>query len=488
MNKNWNYAISEQYEPILISLPLPGFAKKSYAGQAWCSVCHSPEGDGGSVLRNLLSKMYRTIKQINFLVPFFILFSFIQSTPLLIRSTQQQKPKLIVGLIQPSAQLKEIATLVKDDLSCMQMKKSGFNITIQEFDGVPNKKVFRKLYDDGYALALFMTEKDGGVQWHVYDCLQTKMMAGKKVAFSDSIPATAHFVADKAWHALTGQEGIFSTTIAYCKERHEDNRYFKDIFVQNPFTAQFAPVVHGGKPLAPRWNHDPNHPLLLYSEATPSNIRLMSVTLDGNRKIVSNFDGLNILPSFSPDGHKVAYCFSYEGKSQIFCYSFDPITKKSRLKRITHNMGNNVSPTLRDNGDIIFCSDYQTKAPQVYYYHADSGSIERLTTGGYCAAPSFCEQNQRIAYCKMINGVSQICMYDLKTKKDLQITHDIGCKDECSWSPCGNYLVYAYEKDRAKRIAIMNLITREQTFLTNSKDLCCYPSWSPQYNQYVAFK
>jgi TolB protein len=402
-----------------------------------------------------------------------------------VRSKNQQKTKLVLCLIKPDERMKRIAFVIQRDLQCNAMQKLGFRVSAEEMQAIPDKNYFKEQHKKGNSLALLISDSPEGIQWRLYDCRQANQIAGKLVAHVESLAGTGHFVSDKVWQALTGQEGIFSTMIAYCKERHEANHFFKDIYVQNPFTKERIKLVEGGKPLAPRWNLDLKNPMLLYSEATPSNIRLMSSTMNGKRSVVSNFEGLNMLPSFSRDGTKVVYCFTHEGKTQLFSYGFDKRLRKPALFRITNNQGNNTSPTLRDNGDVIFCSDFETKAPQLYYYHADSKITERLTQGGYCAAPAFNKKTERIAYSKMVSGTPQLFVYDLKTKKHEQVTFGKGIKDECSWSPCGNYLVYAYELQGRRRVAMMNLIVKEQTFLTDESEHCCYPSWSPQYKSYI---
>ncbi|GAH05844.1 unnamed protein product, partial [marine sediment metagenome] len=51
--------------------------------------------------------------------------------------------------------------------------------------------------------------------------------------------------------------------------------------------------------VTPRWNNDPANPLIFYSEHTNENVRLMVADMKGRRRIVSNFDGLNMLSSYS---------------------------------------------------------------------------------------------------------------------------------------------------------------------------------------------
>ena len=396
---------------------------------------------------------------------------------------QQEKMKLLIGLINPNETLSALATILTSDLCCGQQKLSGFNVQQRVFEKTPSKKILKELGQEGFPLVIFLQEipNRSVLEWRMYDPLHAVMQKGKRMPLEQvNVAKTAHTLADTLWLVLTGQEGIFSTTIAYCLEMVKDKHISSDIYVGKPYNDTDAQLlVKGGKLLAPRWNKNSQHPLLLYSEITPSNIRLMSSTMDKKRRLVSNFDGLNMLPFFSSDGKKVAYCASYKGTSQIYCTSLDMQNKKRITQRLTHNAGNNTSPTLRDNGDIIFCSDFETKAPQLYYLHGSDGALERLSQSGYCACPNFSEKNGKIAYCKLVDATMQLFLYDLKTKQHKQLTFNKGNKDECCWSPCGNYLAFSVDENASSRIALLNLITQEQVFLTNAQQRCTYPSWSP---------
>lgn len=403
-----------------------------------------------------------------------------------IEQPHYQKMKILFCLLKPTQQLREVCTVIQAQLLCPLQKKSGFEVVMQEQDVFATKEQFNTYYKQGFALVVFFNCKKTSLCWRIYDTSQATMVAGKKIEFHD-IESTGRVIADALWQELTGQEGIFSTYIAYCKELHnkENNHYFKNIYLKHPFDTQAVLLVQGGKPLAPRWNNDPLHPLLLYSETTPTNVRLMSVTMQGQRRVISNFEGLNMLPSFSQDGCRTVYCLSKNGKSQLYLYAYDKATGKASFSRKTYNEGNNVSPNLRENGDIIFCSDFKTGYPQLFYYHADSQELDQLTKGGYCSCPSFSEKTGKIAYCKIVQGVIQVFLYDIATGQDTQATFDRANKDECSWSPCGNYITYTYEQGAGRRIAVLNLITNEQFFITKAGERCSYPAWSPAYKTYL---
>lgn len=394
---------------------------------------------------------------------------------------QQQKMNLLCGLIKPTPLVKELTEYIKQDIACPQQKLMGFNTIMQEFESIPSKKICKQLANQGYSVALFFQPVGGdGLEWRLYDMGTLSMQKGKKVTINKStqLEKKAHQIADTVWELLTGQPGIFSTHISYCRERKVKNHAVTDIYYKSPTSTQQHCLVKGGKLLGPRWNNNKKNPLLLYSEVTPTNIRLMATNLQGNRSLLSNVDGLTMLPSVSDNGEYTVFCTTYKGTSQIYCSTFDQKTKRRIAYRKTHNAGNNTSPTVCNNGDIIFCSDYEMKTPQIYYLHNDTHALERITDGGYCACPHYCQKNNKIVYCKLVEGYMQLFTYDLKTKQHRQITFSKENKDECCWSPCGNYITFSVDKQKGSRIAVLNMITNEQFFITVENNSCFYPSWS----------
>lgn len=365
----------------------------------------------------------------------------------------------------------------------------GFNVSVRLLSKKPKVKEFHK----EFPIALFVSISSNReyIEWRLYDTRYEKMVHGKRFACKEYSPRLqAEHIADQIWPLLTGQEGFFSTRIAFCKEvKGSKARGVKQICLIPPYADSSLDdysllqevAVPRGKVFAPRWNTDPKNPLLLYSESTLSNVRLMSVDLHTSRKIVSNFEGLNILPTFSSDGNDVVYCISRGGKSQLYRYHYDASLKKPALQQLTHNDGNNISPTLCHNGDIIFCSDFKKKGPQICYYHHQNGDIEMLTKSGYCACPSYCEKSGLISYCKLVDGVMQLFVYSLAAKTHEQLTFDAHNKEECTWSPCGNFLAYTVDDGKTNRIALYNYVTKEHTYLTSVNEYCTYPAWSPNY-------
>lgn len=394
-----------------------------------------------------------------------------------------EKMNVLLGLMgNCSQELLEFAGIIKKDLEFT----GQFQVTVRTVVDMHAKKEITQLCVDGYSLAIFVDNaKDGAIEWRVYDTALVQMLKGEKYTKRGAVVrGWAHNVADSVWQVLTDQDGFFSTKIAYCKDvKQTKKRKVKYVCVadydgSNEQVLVNAPTVN----IAPRWNNDIQNPLLFYSDYTNSNVRLIAVNMKKQRKVASNYDGINMLPAFSGDGKRVVYCASKgKGNCQLYYY------ENSQIKQITKNAGNNVSPTFAgDKNKILFCSDFQTGQPQVYCYDLNTQALARITDGGYCASPCYCSKNDMLVYSKKINGVMQLMMYDTVLKQHSQLTFDAGHKEESSWSPCGNFLLYSVESQGKSRIVQLNMLTHEQKNITTESAVCTYPAWSPVYEQFVA--
>ncbi len=409
-----------------------------------------------------------------------------------VHASSHAKVPLIIGIKGVhDDDLQKIGQLLEKDL----IFSGQFTVTMQTFDQTLTKSTIKNLFKKAYPIAVFLNYTDGtrdAIEWRVYDTMHAQMIAGKKYSKRGTIDiGWAHNVADTLWPILTGQPGFFSTKIAYCKMiPNTKGAAMKHICIADYDGSHEQILVNTPTVnIMPRWNKDNNKPLLFYSEYTNENVRMVMTDMKGARQITSNGDGINMLASFSDDGKKVVYCTSHDnGTCQLYYHNkkglkrliyTDPATDKALID------GNNISPCLsKDGATVYFCSDFLTGHPQIYSYHLKEGALETITSGGYCACPSYCARTNKLAYTKKINGIMQLCLYDIATKKHVQLTQDPAHKDECSWSPCGNYLLVAMEQAGLNRIAMYNVPTHTFHYVTAASERCDYPAWSPTYATY----
>lgn len=394
---------------------------------------------------------------------------------------QAYKMKVLLGVIGDNKRVARIADIITRDISLPLEKQTGFDVALKQFAKEPrSKKEIKRFLDEGYSLVVFLSATSGDdIAYRLYDATRAAMVHGKRVVITGRSPrATGHHVAGLLMKDLLGRSVQFGTQLAYCK--HVSGKNNKHVFVTDPYKSGSPEQVLGSHTpkCGLRWHEHEGITRLYYSEQSPVNVRLMAYDMLQKRsKIVMNFDGLNMQPSFNEDGTKVVVCCSQAGSSQLYLGTLDVKIKQWNFKRLTHNRGNNISPYLCKNGDIIFCSDFQTRRPQLYYYRMKNGKIERLTDGGYCASPAVLEERGLIAYIKLVNSVAQLCLFDINTKQHTQLTFDRSHKDEPTWSPCGSYVAYSVEQGKSSRIAVRNMMSQESYFVTAKNEQCSGPAW-----------
>ena len=331
-------------------------------------------------------------------------------------------------------------------------------------------------------LAVWDHPKDNSFEWRLYDTATAKMLVGKRTIKRGKLSrGWGHALSDRVLEALTSNKGSFSSKLVYCKEDPNVKNKTKICVADYDGKHEQTLASLDSLAIAPRWNNSTVAPVVLYSEYTASNMRLMTMDLKGERQIATSFDGLNMLPSFSPDGKEVVVCLSVEGSAQLYRYAQNKRTKRPEYIRLTHNTGSNISPAILKKGDIAFCSDFETGRPHIYIMNKKGKNIQKISDGGSSTSPSYSSARHKIAYSKLVSSVSQIMVYDIKTKETRQVTTDPVHKEEPSWSPCGNYLVFSVNDRKMKRLAVQNLLTKKRSYITDGVHRYSYPSWSPHY-------
>jgi len=426
-------------------------------------------------LRNLMKKLLLLI-----LLPVFIQTDEIELT---VSGAQQAlMPIAIIVFDETNTELNEVVSVIKKNLEFTDQFKPYI---IQQNKELPKKELrqfIKNLNTTETPLAICIKNPSPGIiEWRLYDTTECIMLQGKKYTNKKTLDRIkAYAITDDIWKTLTGNDGFFSSRIAYCKDLTDKKGHaIRKVYIAD-FDGSHEEVIVDLPTIcvAPRWH--PHHPYITYSEYANTNVRLMSVSLNKKRTILSNFDGINMLASFSDDNHTMMYCSSQgSGSCQIY------LSKNDSLKRCTNNSGNNTSPIFINETHICFCSDFQTGNPQVYIANIQTGHLQRITHGGYCTSPSYSKKTNKIAYHKMIQGTMQIMIYDCATKTHVQITKNRGNKHDASWSLCGTQLLFAHElPGKNSRLCILNLLTHKTKYISNGSEQYSYPHWSGYYETF----
>lgn len=414
---------------------------------------------------------------LSLVVVFFELQGNEQKALCLVQEKQEKKSKMplllgIIGSQDEITQLQEVANVLLEDMERSQQ----FAITVKTFEAVRTTAEISQLFNEGFPLIVFLNSADNGnaLAWRVYDATQVVMVRGKKYHKRGTQPAQwAHHIADELWSELLGIAGSFSTQIAYVKRVTNGTQICtvdpagkkESVIVPSPAEQELGKHVR----VAPYWYPDGDNPRLIFSEFTPSNVRLVMTDLNYHTRVVLDVDGTHVGVSYSPTGRDVVFVRS----GAIWGHSFDEKTNKNYYRMIIKNQNACASPNLLANSDIIYCCK-----GKIYHYHAETKTQEIVTDKGYCVGPAVCEENS-LVYSKRVGDTMQLYLCDIKQKTHRQLTYDKGDKIDPSWAPCGTWVVFCYEQGTSSRIAIMNILTGVRYFLTPENMICSYPAWSP---------
>lgn len=389
-----------------------------------------------------------------------------------------QPMKLFIGCIgegSRSNQGKEFSA----DLERYCAWSGRFAVTVEHLNTAPKKKkdvqnLFKALYD----CALFVTY-DGPnkpVEWRLYDTSTGEMIEGKRAHGEGGGAPCARLLAEVVLRLLTGEPQPFFSKLAY---RKRDKRGHSHLMIAD-FDGSNATTMLQSKRIivAPKWNNDPECPMLLFSEFTPDNVRLVMGDLSGRCVVVLDVEGTTVGVSYAQLSDDVVYCRS----GDIWHYQYDKKKKKGLHTRIIVEDAVCASPVLLDNGDILYCCRGAIKR-----YHAATKERTVLIGDGYCVAPAYSPVGDKIAYAKRVKQQMEIFVYDMKTKRHEQMTFACNSRassdynaqktDPC-WAPDGIHVAFCWERSGESRIGLMNTLRKEYQLVTPQGEFCSYPAWS----------
>ncbi|PXC08765.1 Tol-Pal system protein TolB, partial [Pseudomonas aeruginosa] len=102
----------------------------------------------------------------------------------------------------------------------------------------------------------------------------------------------------------------------------------------------------------------------------------------GRREQITNFEGLNGAPAFSPDGNRLAFVLSRDGNPEIYVMDLG----SRALRRLTNNLAIDTEPFWGKDGSTLYFTSDRGGKPQIYKMNVNSGAVDRVTfIGNYNA-------------------------------------------------------------------------------------------------------
>jgi TolB protein len=296
----------------------------------------------------------------------------------------------------------------------------------------------------------------------------------------------AHYISDD-FHKSQGIDGVARTRLAFASDRSSetvpgrvaDNAaqeiYISDYDGFNPIRV----TVNRGLNISPSWAPDGRSLAYTSYRTGYPDVYVQSIYQMGrvSRPAAGTEVAQNFLPSWSPDGNRLAFTSSREGHTaEVYVVNRDG----TNLRRLTNNKAGNLAPSWSPSGaQIVFVSGRSGDA-QLYLMGADGTNLEHLNCGdSHCDHPSWSAAVNKIAYTCGSNAAGyNVCLLDMATRQIIKLTDGPGSNEQPTFAPNGRHIVFNTTRWGKKQLAMVDLkgnIYRKRITNTGNNT---YPDWS----------
>ena len=269
---------------------------------------------------------------------------------------------------------------------------------------------------------------------------------------------------------LTGKQSVFGSKIVFVSNKSG----FKEIY-ECDFDGHELRQLTNSHSIALTPSLSPDGRFLAFTDFSSGHPALAVKNLSDGKLLTINKSGISIDPGWR-NRTEVATTLSFEGDQELYLVKVDGTISR----RLTFSKGIDLSPSFSPDGSKMAYVSDRNGLPQIFIEDLLSGQVSRLTfSGRYNTQPSWSPAGDKIAYTTWESG-GEINIFSIGADGSglKQLTGNSGENESPSWSPDGRMIVFASNRNGSKKLYIMGATGENQRPLLQSEGEQMQPCWS----------
>ena len=243
--------------------------------------------------------------------------------------------------------------------------------------------------------------------------------------------------------------------------------------------------------ITPKWmniSHVPAYVYVSYKLGVPK-LFLNTLNQSSGKKILA-MQGTQFMPAFSPKTKLLAFISDRDGNPDLFVQPFSLATGAigSPKKLLNESFGTQGNPSFSPDGSRLVFVSNKDGTPRIYQMQiSPEQHPPHLLTKKYrnSSCPTWSPDGKKIAFCSVIKGVRQVCVHDLTTGRDEQLTTSPEHKESPSWAADSNHLVYSAGSSNTSELFLLSLITKKSKKIVIGSGEKRFPCWGVFPSQHI---
>lgn len=334
---------------------------------------------------------------------------------------------------------------------------------------------YRSLGNEVILLTSVSREGDRLVlQGWAYDLASKQSILGKRYRGTlDQARKIAHTLMDALYYQFMGRHSLALTTFVF----QSDRTGYQELFLMD-YDGHNQRQISRHKSTSGFADWSPRNDAIAYLSYFSGSAGIYYVDLSpgaGGAKVPIYAEGtLNLSPSFSPDGSRVAFASSTDANIDIFLCERACVAPQ----RITTSRAIDTNPAWSPDGGKIAFSSSRSGRPHIYVMNTDGSDVRRISfEGDYNEGANWSPDGKKLVYASRSGTRFRIVLTDLISLETKILAQGPKSYEEPTFSPDGSKIAFTVRQGREAQIFVMDVDGsnwRQLTYEGNNSS----PDWS----------